>query len=90
MRVSVLFVNEATGAESSQQNGSQVATAPAANILSIFPPAGKFELKDPETSSDTELLPDADRDVWPRHKALFLIVKYKEFNKWGSKKGGFG
>ncbi|XP_070384482.1 uncharacterized protein [Dermacentor albipictus] len=65
LHVSVLFVSEATGAESSQQNSSQVAMAPAADIPTTSLPADNFELAltHPGTSAGTELLPDAEREV---------------------------
>ncbi|KAL1471652.1 hypothetical protein MTO96_039811 [Rhipicephalus appendiculatus] len=90
-----LFVNEATGAERSQQNdsqvmvSSQVATAPAADVPVSCPPADDFEETHPGTSTDTEVLSDTEREVWPRNQTLFLISKYKELNNVGIKKGGF-
>ncbi|KAL1441968.1 hypothetical protein MTO96_008116 [Rhipicephalus appendiculatus] len=81
LRVSFVFVNEATGAESSQQNdsqvmvASQVATAPAADIPVSYPPADDFEETHPGTSTDTELLSDTEREIWPRNQTLFLISK---------------
>ncbi|KAL1419993.1 hypothetical protein MTO96_024739 [Rhipicephalus appendiculatus] len=95
LRLSVVFVNEATGAERSQQNdrqvmvSSQVATAPAADVPVSCPPADDFEETHPGTSTDTEVLSDTEREVWPRNQTLFLISKYKELNDVGIKKGGF-
>ncbi|KAL1443315.1 hypothetical protein MTO96_030333 [Rhipicephalus appendiculatus] len=68
---------------------SQAATAPAADIPVSCPPADNFEETHPGTSTDTELLSDTEREIWARNQTLFLILKYKELNDLGIKKGGF-
>ncbi|KAL1416644.1 hypothetical protein MTO96_027676 [Rhipicephalus appendiculatus] len=95
LRISVVFVNEATGADSSQQNdsqvmvASQVATTLADDIPVSCPPADDFEETHPGTSANTEVLSDTEREVWLRNQTLFLISKYKELNDVDIKKGGF-
>ncbi|XP_077520359.1 uncharacterized protein LOC144130273 [Amblyomma americanum] len=94
IRVSVVFANEAGGAGSAERPGSQRATEPAADIPNSrdrgsVSAADDSQLALPYPSTSAEAQPDAEREFWPRPKALLLIANYKALTELGSKKGGF-